>query len=124
MIETFNEYQEKSKKTDQSLVKVEELYPNINKDVLFMLSMSYYSLGLGEVGEVQGKLKKIIRDRGGKVDDEVRKEVSKELGDVLWYLSQLASLFDLKLDDIATENIVKLYDRLNRGVISGSGDNR
>lgn len=36
----------------------------------------------------------------------------------------LGNYFDIKMDDIATNNIEKLASRLERGVISGSGDNR
>ena len=50
--------------------------------------------------------------------------MSKELGDVLWYVAQLASELDLSLDDIAKQNLEKLFSRQARGVLSGSGDDR
>ncbi len=50
--------------------------------------------------------------------------MSKELGDVLWYVAQLASELDLDLDEIARENLEKLLSRQQRGVLSGSGDDR
>jgi NTP pyrophosphatase (non-canonical NTP hydrolase) len=50
--------------------------------------------------------------------------MSKELGDVLWYVAQLASELELELDDVASENLQKLFSRQRRGVLSGSGDNR
>ena len=47
-----------------------------------------------------------------------------ELGDVLWYLTQICTELDLSLEEVAAENIEKLFDRLERGVIGGEGDVR
>lgn len=107
----FKEYQEKSRKT--------ALYPKIGE------SYVYPALGLAnEAGEVAGKIKKIFRDKNGMVDDEVRYSIEKELGDVLWYVAQVATEFDLSLNGIAEKNIEKLYSRLERGKINGDGDDR
>jgi NTP pyrophosphatase (non-canonical NTP hydrolase) len=85
----------------------------------------YPALGLaGEAGEVAEHAKKIIRDDAGKVGDERRAAMSKELGDVLWYVAQLATELDLDLDEIAAQNLEKLFSRQARGVLSGSGDDR
>lgn len=85
----------------------------------------YPALGLaGEAGEVADKLKKVIRDDGGALTDPVRDAVAKELGDVLWYVAVLASEIDYDLNDIAQINVDKLASRHQRGVLSGSGDNR
>ena len=85
----------------------------------------YPALGLvGEAGEVADKLKKVIRDNGGVLTDPVRDAVAKELGDVLWYLSVLAYELDYDLNTIAQDNLDKLASRQQRGVLSGSGDNR
>ena len=73
-----------------------------------------------EAGEVCGKVAKAIR-KGTGVDEEALK---KELGDLLWQLSEVATLFDMDLEDIATTNIEKLTDREQRGVVIGEGDNR
>jgi NTP pyrophosphatase (non-canonical NTP hydrolase) len=87
--------------------------------------LAYPALGLaGEAGEVAEHAKKAIRDDAGKVSDERRAAMSKELGDVLWYVAQLASELDLSLDDIAKQNLEKLFSRQARGVLSGSGDDR
>jgi len=107
----FQEYQEKSRKT--------ALYPNVGENFI------YPTLGLaGEAGEVAEKVKKVIRDKGGMVDDDTRKDIQKELGDVLWYVAQIASELKLSLDEVAEGNIKKLYDRMDRGVLKGNGDNR
>jgi NTP pyrophosphatase (non-canonical NTP hydrolase) len=85
----------------------------------------YPALGLaGEAGEVAEHAKKTIRDDGGAVSAERRVAMAKELGDVLWYVAQLASELELDLDEIAEENLQKLLSRQRRGVLSGSGDDR
>jgi NTP pyrophosphatase (non-canonical NTP hydrolase) len=87
--------------------------------------LAYPALGLaGEAGEVAEHAKKAIRDDAGKVSDERRVAMSRELGDVLWYVAQLASELDLNLDEIAAQNLEKLFSRQARGVLSGSGDDR
>lgn len=107
----FQEYQEKSRKT--------ALYPQVGENFI------YPTLGLaGEAGEVAEKVKKVLRDKGGVIDDDTREEIRKELGDVLWYVSQIASELKLSLDEVALGNIKKLYDRMDRGALKGNGDNR
>jgi len=87
--------------------------------------LSYPALGLcGEAGEVADHAKKTIRDDGGTVSDERRAAMAAELGDVLWYVAQLATELDLDLDAIAQANLEKLLSRKRRGVISGEGDER
>ena len=78
----------------------------------------------GEAGEVAEKLGKILRDHGGKISDQDRLEIAKEMGDVLWYLALLASDLNIPFHQIPLVNIAKLEDRRDRGVIQGSGDNR
>lgn len=107
----FQEYQEKSRKTAK--------YPEAGHNFVYPV------LGLaGEAGEVAEKVKKIIRDKNGVVDDEVRESIQKELGDVLWYVAQLSTEFGLSMDSVAEGNIEKLRSRFERGMINGNGDNR
>jgi NTP pyrophosphatase (non-canonical NTP hydrolase) len=107
----FNDYQTKSRKTAK--------YPAIGHPVI------YPTLGLvNEAGEVAGKIKKVFRDKDGEINEETRSALKAELGDVLWYLAQVATELDLTLDEIAEYNIAKLLDRLERGKIRGDGDNR
>ncbi|HRZ95114.1 MAG TPA: nucleoside triphosphate pyrophosphohydrolase family protein [Candidatus Moranbacteria bacterium] len=107
----FKEYQKKSRITAK--------YPNAGNNYI------YPTLGLaGESGEVAEKIKKVIRDKNGIIDEETREMIKKELGDVLWYVSQIASELSLTLDDIAEHNIEKLYSRMERGKLGGSGDRR
>ena len=108
---SFNDYQRESRKTAG--------YPPIGHGVI------YPTLGLtNEAGEVAGKVKKIFRDKGGVIGDTEREALKAELGDVLWYLAQVATELDLSLQDIADANLAKLFDRLERGQIKGDGDNR
>ena len=87
--------------------------------------LSYPALGLcGEAGEVAEHVKKAIRDDGGTISAARRAAMARELGDVLWYVSQLASELGLELDAIAAENLDKLLSRQRRGVLSGAGDDR
>jgi len=108
---TFEEYQKTSRET--------AIYPNKDNDFI------YPTLGLvGEAGEIAEKIKKVLRDKKGIIDEETQKELSKELGDVLWYLSQLSTELGLSLEEIAELNISKLQSRKDRGALHGSGDNR
>ena len=107
----FSTYQKASRKT--------ALYPDLGKNFI------YPTLGLvGEAGEVAEKIKKVIRDKGGVIDEATKLELQKELGDVLWYLSQLSVELGLELDDVAAKNITKLQSRLDRQQLHGDGDNR
>lgn len=110
---TFDEYQRLAGRT--------ALYPGRDDDKL----ATYPALGLaGEAGEVCEHIKKAVRDDGGRLSDERRQALRKELGDVLWYVAALASELDLQMGDIARANVDKLADRHERGVIQGEGDER
>ncbi|HUA11672.1 MAG TPA: nucleoside triphosphate pyrophosphohydrolase family protein [Solirubrobacteraceae bacterium] len=87
--------------------------------------LAYPALGLaGEAGEVANDVKKVIRDDDGVVSGERRSQLAGELGDVLWYVAQLATELELDLEDVAGANLEKLRSRARRGVIAGSGDDR
>jgi NTP pyrophosphatase (non-canonical NTP hydrolase) len=106
-------------RTYQTRSRATALYPGVGTNPI------YPTLGLcGEAGEVADKVKKVIRDRGGVFDAGVREALRLELGDVLWYVAQLATELDLDLDDVATANLDKLASRAARNVIGGSGDDR
>ncbi len=103
--------------------RVSARYPDIGNNFIFP------TLGLvGEAGEVAEKIKKLIRDKSvttpADLDAVDRAEITKELGDVLWYLTQLATEIGVSLDDVATTNLEKLRSRVVRNQISGNGDNR
>ncbi len=87
--------------------------------------LAYLALGVaGEAGEVAEKIKKILRNDNGVVSPEKRDAVKSEVGDVLWYLSQLSRALGFSFDEAAETNLAKLADRAARGVIKSEGDNR
>lgn len=85
----------------------------------------YPTLGLvNEAGEFAGKIKKIFRDKDGEFSAEDKDALKGELGDVLWYLTQICTNLGFTLEDVAEANLDKLFSRLDRGVIGGNGDDR
>ena len=107
----FTDYQRKARGTAR--------YPVVGHGVI------YPTLGLvNEAGEVAGKIKKIFRDKNGIIGEAEREALKAELGDVLWYVAQVATELDLSLGEIAEHNITKLLDRQARGKLHGDGDNR
>lgn len=111
----FNDYQKMAYGTAQ--------YPDRGSNLL------YPALGIAEeAGEVAGKVKKFWRNLGitdgAKLDEGQKEVLKKELGDVLWYAAAIATEIGETLDTIAHLNLNKLYDRQERGVIKGEGDNR
>lgn len=85
----------------------------------------YPALGMnGEAGEVADKVKKVIRDNGAVLTDEKKREIAKEIGDVMWYCATLANDLGYSLEEIGEMNIAKLQSRKDRGMLGGSGDNR
>jgi NTP pyrophosphatase (non-canonical NTP hydrolase) len=140
---TFGRYQTEAEKTAVYRKKIEDLLRPLQmlvKDatdegynygdckralikVQSLLEIFYSTLGLcGESGEIANKVKKLLRD-----SDDVAKiivSLPKEIGDALWYTSDLASVIQYPLDSIAQENLDKLQDRKDRDQIHGSGDNR
>lgn len=87
--------------------------------------LMHWVLGLtGEAGEVAEKLKKIVRDKQGVIDEVSRQELLKELGDVLWYIAVFAEHLGSNIGEVAEANAAKLASRQQRDVLQGSGDNR
>lgn len=111
----FDEYQERSAQYDLAK-KTSDL-----KDAGFIEKV----LGLvGEAGETADKIKKLLRDKDGKYTETDRQEVSKELGDTLWYIASIARYFDVALSEIASQNLAKLDNRRQHNKLHGEGDNR
>jgi NTP pyrophosphatase (non-canonical NTP hydrolase) len=110
-VTSLEEYQKRSR---QTAMEVHTDHPIV-----------YPTLGLtNEAGEFAGKVKKIFRDKQGVISEEDRQELKKELGDVLWYLAQIATELNLSLEEIASSNLQKLFDRQARNQLHGEGDNR
>lgn len=109
----FNEYQKLASRTATFDDKVADY------------ALMYTCLGLaGETGELIEKIKKVMRNDNGVINDEKRTGIKSEIGDILWYLSQVARIAGIPLADAARANIEKLADRAARGVIKSEGDTR
>jgi len=107
----FTEYQKLALRTAAQKTKKNELF--------------HLVLGLvGEAGEIAEKLKKLVRDKDSNEALIDKADMTKELGDVLWYVAVLADYLEIPLEEVASKNIAKLADRLERDKIGGSGDNR
>ena len=90
-----------------------------------LMDKTIWAMGIsGEAGEVIEKWKKIVAYKDGKISDEDRQELKKELGDVVWYIAVFAHSLGLSLDEVMQLNLDKLANRNKRGVIKGQGDNR
>lgn len=100
----LKEYQEFCKKAWSSTVQNNQLY---------------FAVGLaGEVGEVCEEVKKAYRD-----DRDFDKEkLTNELGDVLWYLTNIASKAGITLEEVMQQNIKKLTKRHGDSYKSCSSD--
>jgi NTP pyrophosphatase (non-canonical NTP hydrolase) len=105
----FNEYQKAARET--------AIYPSEQ-------GLIYTALGLtGEAGEVAEKVKKMIRD-DIKLDSKQQGKIARELGDVLWYVANMAHEIGITLDTVAKANLSKLSSRKDRNVLKGDGDDR
>lgn len=94
----FKDYQAEASKTIQHYMVGKEL----NQVVPF--------LGIiGEAGSVISELKKKLRD--GESYTNYKNKLTEELGDVLWYISAIASQNEVNLEDIALANVKKIKDR-------------
>ena len=97
---TFRAFQEASIKTDQ--------VPDVGDDDSKSLMVPLLGLA-GEAGSLLSEFKKWLRQ--GDIYRPFADQVSEEIGDILWYVSNIASKMDLDLDEVARENLAKLEDR-------------
>lgn len=125
----LNQYQEKAMST---------CMPSCN-------NVSYMLLNLiGEMGEFASKVAKAVRKEQLKIGwweegeeanennliptgsffewDEMKEELKKELGDILWQTAGLAHVMGWSLEDVAQRNLDKLAARKEAGTIDGNGD--
>lgn len=105
----FDDYQEEAARTGSD-------YSHINpKDIAKLV----YALGLvGEAGELSDLIKKNVA-HGHPITQDDRDKLVKELGDVFWYLSQLAREYGILLSEVAKTNILKLRARYPHGFSIG-----
>lgn len=94
----LNEYQQRAAETDQ--------FPDRRGDRGLMIPL----LGLsGEVGTLLAEFKKKVRAKGRY--DGFPDRAREELGDILWYLANVASRLELQLSNVATQNLLKNQER-------------
>ena len=107
----LNEYQRLASETDQQ--------PGSGIAESDQRSLLIPLLGLaGEVGELLGEHKKWLRD--GDSYKLFPDRVKEELGDLLWYLSNVATKHGLSLEDVATYNLGKSQRRWHLAAGGGS----
>ena len=93
----FQEYQKQAQNTDQVSSKAG------NGIIVPLLGL------VGEAGELLSEYKKYLRD--GEAHKLFKERVAEELGDLLWYLANLSSKFELDLEKIAVGNLQKCRER-------------
>jgi NTP pyrophosphatase (non-canonical NTP hydrolase) len=97
----FNSYQKEALRTDR--VPTRDGADNAASLIVPMLGLA------GETGQLLSEYKKHLRD--GEAHRLFKERVSEELGDLLWYIANVASKFDLSLCDIAAANLAKAKQR-------------
>ena len=97
MITTFDEYQRIAQETDQK--------PDSSNDALVMSLLGL----VGEAGSLLAEYKKRMRD--GAAHQGFRSDVGEELGDLLWYIANIATKCGLSLGQLAQQNIEKTRAR-------------
>ena len=85
-----------------------------NRKVLSALCLA------GEVGELCNLIKKMVA-HGHDIPSE---RIADELGDILWYVAEVATANGLVLEDVARQNITKLHDRYPDGFNKEASVNR
>jgi NTP pyrophosphatase (non-canonical NTP hydrolase) len=129
---SFNEYQRAAAETAIYRQSIEKYVYGLGipddgkaQELVNLLCTAYVILGLaGEAGEVAGAFKKVLRDGDVMLTEEKKKDLLKETGDTLWYSSQVSAELGENYATTASNNINKLLDRKERGVLSGSGNDR
>ena len=93
----FSEYQRLALSSDKT-----------GMDVTRSLMVTLLGLA-GETGSLLSEYKKWLRE--GEAYKPFSDQVSEELGDILWYLANLATKLNLDLGEVAAENLAKIEDR-------------
>ena len=103
---------------------IREVSKKLDIDIGILQDLQGPKIRLGRFKDGPVKVKKVIRDKNGIFDNESKLGIKKELGDVLWYISNLCTELNFNLEDVAIQNLEKLKLRVSKGKISGSGDER
>ncbi|MFZ6768036.1 nucleoside triphosphate pyrophosphohydrolase family protein [Undibacterium sp. Di26W] len=95
---TLREYQKAVDKTDEK-----------KRAIISLLGL------VGEIGDLQSIVKKALLRN---THPTFKQEISEEIGDILWYVSSLASCYKLSLEEIANENLKKAHQLFDQGSIT------
>lgn len=119
---------------DRVPLDMDEYEASVAEYCFYPDALIYPMLGLqGEVGELSEKLKKFFRDNEydvqmedcvAEMPAELRFDMARECGDVLFYITAVANDLGYSLDEVAQMNLEKLADRQRRNRLKGSGDYR
>lgn len=97
-ISRFTEYQAMVERTDERRSRAVSL------------------MGLvGEVGDLHSMMKKLLLQKD---NPAFRTELREEFGDLLWYLTSLASLYEIPLEEIAKANAEKAESLYTKGSVN------
>ena len=126
----FDKYQEFTRTTAIYRPRIEAMVANLSygearHKLQDVLEFHYLAGKLnGEAGEVAEQVFKATRDEGGVMSNERVEAIIKEIGDVMWYVSELSSQCGHRLSTVIHKNVVKLESRKERDQLHGSGDDR
>ena len=106
---TIAEYQRQAHQTDRLPTKADT---GADPRLMPLLGL------VGEVGTLIAEYKKHLRD--GTAYELFETHIAEDLGDMLWYLSNAASKFDLSLEEVAQQNLQKITDRWGKHKDNGT----
>lgn len=121
-----DEYQAKTAETELYSEASYEFLDNQSTFVQIQWLQLAYCTGKlnGEAGEAAEIIFKAFRGSHGHLSGEDKVKLQKELGDVMWYVARISDLIGVPLSEIMKQNLEKLQDRKDRGVVHGYGDDR
>ena len=125
-LETYQEYayytaSDESKIFDKfiSNLQIEQMETDVNLALLMTSSIGLASEG-GEFSEI---VKKVLF-KGKTMDQSVRFHMERELGDILWYLSNACNALNINLQQVMEENERKIRARYPEGFSVSRSENR
>jgi len=125
-LETYQEYayytaSDESKIFDKfiSNLQIEQMETDVNLALLMTSSIGLASEG-GEFSEI---VKKVLF-QGKTMDQSVRFHMERELGDILWYLSNACNALNINLQQVMEENERKIRARYPEGFSVSRSENR
>ena len=123
---TAENYQRMTKQTNIAAPRLyAQAHMMVPTELFAVLNINYLVNGLtSEAGEVSGIIKKWMRDEGSRGSEAFREKMIIELGDCMWYISELCNELDVSMSEVMEANLAKLKDRAERGTLTGSGDDR